>query len=544
MPEMPTYEELLAQNNYLKNHAKYQATQLAEKDKEIKELKKQNKELEINYNWILEQLKLSKRQKFGSSAESIIEGYEQINLFNEAEAERTAFKPEPTVDEVIKKSSKSKKKSIKDRYKNLEVEEIIHTLPDEEKICNNCGSEMSFMRYDISHKIKIIPAKAILEVHKTEVYVCKECDKNGTEGSFKTAKSEPSLIEKSLATPSLVAYILNQKFCLGLPLYRQEQELRRMNIYLSRQTMANWVIAAAKMLKPLYDKLHKKLVERKILHADETTLEVLKLPDRDVPLNAYMWIYRTSRFEECPIVLYDYEEGRSGSYAKEFLRDFSGYLHCDGWGGYDKVENVKRVGCWVHVRRKFYDALKIQADPKDYSTVAGQGFEIIERLFKAEKISPDKPAEISEYSLDKIAEVRKNISTKILDEFFEFCDKSQGVSLPKSLTGTAITYALNQKETLMTFLEDPKLELSNNAAERAVKPFVIGRKNFLFCNTPNGANSSAVIFSIIETAKENGLKPFKYLEFLFENIRLGNDVAELVPWNKNIPNNLKLKSIV
>lgn len=176
MPEMPTYEEILAQNNYLKNHAKYQAAQIVEK--EIKEPKKQNKELEINYNWILEQLKLSKRQKFGASAEAVAEGYEQINLYNKAEAERTAFKPEPAVGEVVKKPKNKKKKSIKDKYKNLEIEEIIHALPDEKKNCDVCGSEMSFMRYDVSHKIKIIPAKAILEVHKTEIYVCKECNKN------------------------------------------------------------------------------------------------------------------------------------------------------------------------------------------------------------------------------------------------------------------------------------------------------------------------------------------------------------------------------
>lgn len=148
---------------------------------------------------------------------------------------------------------------------------------------------------------------------------------------------------------------------------------------------------------------------------------------------------------------------------------------------------------------------------------------------------------MSEYPLERIAEIRKTVSTEILDEFFEFCNKSQGESMPKSLTGAALTYALNQKETLMTFLEDPKLELSNNAAERAVKPFVISRKNFLFCNTPNGANSSAVIFSIIETAKENGLKPFEYLEFLFENIRLGNDVAELVPWSEKVPEKIHIK---
>lgn len=554
MEKKLTYEELLMQNSLLKKQNKYlsehtarvekQNEKLAETQKQLSEENKQLtaeiKQLTINYNWLLEQLKLSKKNKYGASAETVAEEYEQINLFNEAEAERTAFKPEPAAEDVVKKV-RNKKKSVKDKYKNLEVKEIIHTLSDEEKTCVKCGSEMSFVRYDISHKIKIIPAKAILEVHKTEVYACKECDKNGTEGSFKTARSEPSLIEKSLVTPSLMAYILNQKFCLGLPLYRQEQELKRMGIDLSRQTMSNWVIAGARLLKPLYDKLHTDLVSRNILHADETSLEVLNLSDRDKPLNAYMWVYRTSRFEEYPIVLYDYKEGRSGNYAKDFLKGFCGYLHCDGWGGYDKVENIKRVGCWAHVRRKFYDALKIQPDPKDHSTIAGQAFEIIESLFRAERTDPDRPAEISEYSLEEIAEARKNIQPKILDEFFEFCNKNQGGSLPKSLTGTAINYALNQKETLMTFLEDPRLELTNNAAERAVKSFVIGRKNWLFCNTAGGANSSAVIYSIIETAKENGLKPFEYLEFLFENIRMGNDITEFMPWSEKITENIKIK---
>ena len=520
MAKRLTYEELLMQNSLLKKQNKYlsehtarvkkQNEKLTETQKQLSEENKQLtaeiKQLTINYNWVLEQLKLSKKNIYGTSAETVAE-------------------------EVVKKV-RNKKKSVKDKYKNLEVEEIIHTLSEEEKTCVKCGSEMSFVRYDISHKLRIIPAKAILEVHKTEVYACKECDKNGTEGSFKTAKAEPSLIEKSIVTSSLLAYILNQKFCLGLPLYRQEQELKRMGIDLSRQTMSNWVIAGARLLKPLYENLHKNLVSRNILHAGETSLEVLNLSDRDKPLNAYMWVYRTSRFEENPIVLYYYKEGRSGNYAKDFLKGFCGYLHCDGWGGYDKVENIKRVDCWAHVRRKFYDALKIQSDPKDRSTIAGQAFQIIEKLFDAEK---------AEYSLEEIAEAKKTIQPKILDEFFEFCNKNQGVSLPKSLTGTVINYALNQKETLMTFLEDPRLELTNNAAERAVKPFVIGRKNWLFCNTSGGANSSAVIYSIIETAKENGLKPFEYLEFLFENIRMGNDITEFMPWSEKIIENIKMK---
>ena len=476
-----------------------------------------------------------------ASAEKIVADYGQINFFNEAEVERTPMLPEPKIEDVVRKSHKKKKRSTKEIYKNLEVIEKIYELPKEEQVCPKCDSEMTFMRWEIKNEIKIIPAQAQLIVHKKAVYVRKNCDKNGIEGSFKTAESEPSLIEKSLVSPSLMAWIMNQKFCLALPLYRQEQELKHMGINLSRQTMSNWMVAGAKLLKPLYDALHQNLVLRNILHADETTLEVLNLSDRDKPLNAYMWAYRTSRYEDKPIVLYDYEEGRSGNYAKDFLKGFSGYLHCDGWSGYDKVEHIKRVGCWVHLRRYFVNALEVQDDKRDYSTDAGRGFLLIEKIFKTERVNPDKPSEKTKYTEAEIAEIRKTIQPQLLKDFFDFCEEYQGRGLPKSLTGTAVNYALNQKNTLMTFLEDPKLELSNNAAERSVKPFVIGRKNFLFCNTPNGANSSAIIYSIIETAKENRLKPFEYLEFLFENIRAGNDVSEFVPWSEKNPERLKIK---
>ncbi|MCM1525548.1 MAG: transposase [Ruminococcus sp.] len=266
----------------------------------------------------MEQLKLSKKKIYGASAEKIAADYGQINFFNEAEAERTPMLPEPKIEDVIKKSHKKKKRSTKEIYKNLEVVEKVYELSKEEQICPKCDSEMTFMRWEIRNEIKIIPAKAQLIVHKKAVYVCKSCDKNGIEGTFKYAKSEPSLIEKSLVSPSLMAYILNQKFCLGLPLYRQEQELKRIGISLSSQTMSNWTIAGAKLLKPLYEALHQNLVSRSILHADETPLEVLSLPGRDKPLNAYMWVYRTSRNEEHPIVLYDYEEGRAGGLRKRF----------------------------------------------------------------------------------------------------------------------------------------------------------------------------------------------------------------------------------
>ncbi len=548
MAKKPTYEELLMQNSLLKKQNKYLSEHTERVEKQNEKLTEENKllnaeikQLTIDYNWVLEQLKLSKKKMYGASAEKIAKDYGQISFFNEAEAERTPMLPEPKAEDVVRKNNMKKKRGIKDIYKNLEILEKEYDLSDDEKICGKCGSEMTFLRWETKNEIKIIPARAQLIVHKKAVYVCKNCDKNGIDGTFKNAEWEPSLIEKSLVSPSLMAWIMNQKFCLALPLYRQEQELRRIGINLSRQTMSNWMIAGARLLKPLYDALHKNLVSRNILHADETTLEVLNLSDRDKPLNAYMWVYRTSRNEKGPIILYDYQEGRSGDYAKNFLKDFSGYLHCDGWGGYDKVEHIKRVGCLVHLRRYFLNALEIQEDKKDYSTDAGKGFLLTEKIFEAEKIDPEKPAEKSKYSEEEIAEIRKNIQPKLLKEFFDFCEEYQGRGLPKSVTGAAVNYALNQKNTFMTFLENPKLELSNNAAERAVKPFVIGRKNWLFCNTAGGAKSSALIYSIIETAKDNGLKPFEYLEFLFENIRGGNDVAELMPWGGNIPENIKMK---
>lgn len=555
MAKKPTYEELLIEISVLTNRVKYLSEHTervenqnekltADKKKlteENKQLNAEIKQLTIDYNWALEQLKLSKKKIYGASAEKIAADYGQISFFNEAEAERTPMLPEPKIEDVVRKSHKKKKRSTKEIYKNLDVVEKIYELSKEEQVCPKCDSEMTFMRWEIKNEIKIIPAQAQLIVHKKAVYVCKNCDKNGIEGSFKAAETTPSLVEKSLVSPSLMAWIMNQKFCLALPLYRQEQELARMGISLSRQTMSNWMIAGARLLKPLYDALHQNLVSRSILHADETTLEVLNLSDKDKPLNAYMWVYRTSRCEKHPVVFYDYEEGRSGSYAADFLKGFSGYLHCDGWSGYDKVEHIKRVGCLVHLRRYFLNALEVQEDKKDYSTDAGKGFLMIEKIFKAERVNPDKPSEKTKHTEAEIAEIRKTVQPKLLKDFFDFCEEYQGRGLPKSLTGTAVNYALNQKDTFMTFLESPKLELSNNAAERAVKPFVIGRKNFLFCNTPNGANSSAVIYSIIETAKENGLKPFEYLEFLFENIRVENDVAELVPWSEKVSENIKMK---
>lgn len=526
-----------AEKRALRFEEKYKEIELSnkEKDKIIAEKDAEIKQISDEYKFLKEQLLLSKKKIYGASAEKIAEGYEQLNFFNEAEMERAPLLPEPKIEEITyTRKKKSKKNSFAEKYGDLPVEEIIVDIPDEEKLCEKCGEKMTFLRYEIRRELKIVPAKVSVVEYKRAVYVCRNCDKNGTESNFKTAKGVSSLIDHSIASPSIMAWIMNQKFCNALPLYRQEQEFKRMGVKLNRSTFANWMIAGAKLLKPIYDEMHKELVSREILHADETTLEVLKHPKYNGPLNAYMWVYRTSIYEEAPIILYKYEVGRSGDFADKFLEGFKGCLHCDGWSGYDKVKGAQRCGCWAHLRRYFYNAFELQENKKDFSTPAGQALLMIGKIFSVEKLDPKKPAEKSTLSLEDIAVIRKNISKNLAEEFFDFCEKQSSKCLPRSVLGKAISYALNQKETLMRFLNDPRIELTNNAAERAVKPFVIGRKNWLFCNTPSGAESSAVIYSLIETAKANGLDPYAYLEHVFEMLRTGCEVSRLLPWNVKI----------
>ena len=291
-----------------------------------------------------------------------------------------------------------------------------------------------------------------------------------------------------------VKYLRNQTEKAEKKYEQAQSEIKNLTL----QNMANWMIKGANLLRPIYEEMRKELVSKQFLHADETPLEVLNEPDKKPCAKSYMWVYKTGQFEGNPIVLYDYEVGRSGEFAKKFLIGFSGYLHCDSWTGYDKVENAKRCGCWAHLRRYFLNALDVHEDKTDYSTIAGQGLLMIQEIFALEKIDPKNPGEKRKYTLEETAEIREKNSADKIKGFFKFCEENQRRTLPKSLTGRAIGYALNQRKALETFLENPKIELTNNSAERAIQPFVIGRKNRLFCNTPDGADSSAIIYSVIK----------------------------------------------
>lgn len=296
----------------------------------------------------------------------------------------------------------------------------------------------------------------------------------------------------------------------------------------------DWMIKVTdRWLINIYDRMRDYLLLEEILHADETTVQVLKEPGRAAESKSYMWLYRNGR-DRPPNILFEYQRTRASKHPKKFLADFKGYLHVDGYGGYDSIPNITLAGCWSHARRYFDEALKALPKGADQSKLtATQGLEYCNQLFAIERECVNKTPE-------ERHEIRLKRSKPVLDAFSAWLKIQTPKVLPKSALGKAIKYCRKQWHKLIVFLEDGRLEIDNNRSERSIKPFVIGRKNFLFSNTPKGAKSSAVIYSLVETAKENGLKPFEYLKYLFEqlpNIDTTNDeeLDQLLPWSPNIP---------
>jgi hypothetical protein len=316
---------------------------------------------------------------------------------------------------------------------------------------------------------------------------------------------------------------------MGAPLYRQEQDWERKGIPLSRQTMANWLIRATNdWLMPIYDRLKELLLEHQILHGDETTLQVLHEEGKTAKQKSYMWVYRTGCDAKRHIVIFEYQPDRKAIHPVEFLDKFEGYLHADGYSGYHNLKKeITVVGCWAHARRKFDEALKAMPEKDRIGSQALHGLHFCDRLFRIESQLADLPPE-------KRHAQRQKQSAPLIAEFYAWLESATMRALPKTLLGQAAHYARSQRQYLERYLLDGRLEISNNRAERAIKPFVIGRKNWLFANTPAGARASAVFYSLIETAKENGINPMHYLtDVLREAPNLSEDASIdcLLPWN-------------
>ncbi len=505
-------------------------------ENEVAVLKHENEELRAKVKFLEEQFKLSQVQKYGSSSDTV--DPMQLSIFNEAEKLSAQKSEEPDLEEITYKRKKGHSKSRK-TYDDLEVVEVYYEIPEEDQICPKCNHELHEMKVEVRKELTIIPAQVKITHHKRLVYACRHCDQEGIGGTIVKADTPKPVIPGSLASPSLLAFIMDKKYAQAQPLYRQEKAFENFGIDISRQNMANWIVKGAEdWLKPIYDRLHAHLIQEPIIHADETEMNVL---DEKSNKKNYMWLYASAIHGDHQIKLYEYQPSRAARHPKNFLDGYAGFLQTDGYQAYNKIPDVIHVGCLAHGRRKFTDAIK--AAPEDADIAKTKAYEAV-RYFK--KIS-SLEKEFKELSSEERCKKRLEKTKPVLDEFKIWLDAEAKRTLPKSKLGQAISYNLKQWDKMIRFLEDGRVSVDNNHAERAIRPFVVGRKNWLFAKSPKGASASAICYSIIETAKANHLKPFQYLTYLFEllpNIDVGDESAldQLMPWSDAIPENLKRKS--
>jgi len=467
------------------------------------------------YHHLLEQFRLAQHHRFGKSSES---QPAQLDLFNEIEEEvvtESAEDDEQTISYTRKKPTRQRLPA------DLPRTVIIHDIED--KACECCGHELHEMGRDISEELVFIPAKVEVTQHVRPKYACRHCDTQGTSATIKQAPVPASPIPKGIATPSLLAQIITAKYQYSLPLYRQESLFQQWGITIGRRTMADWLIKCATLFSPLYDELRRIMLEQPALHCDETTVKVLDVEKS----TCYMWVYcsgsDTQGTDTLPgIVLYDYQPSRHGYHPVKFLQGYSAYLHTDGYKGYEQTHAVL-VGCWAHARRRFIDAQRIQVKGKKGR--ADLAVSQIQKLYRIEAL-------LNGESAQKKYAVRQEDARPLLNEFREWLDNAATRVSPKTKLGEAISYTLNQWEKLIRYLDDGLLSIDNNRAERAVKPFVIGRKNWLFSASTQGAQSSAMLYSIIETAKANGLVPYDYIAHCLDHLcRNPDDIEPILPWN-------------
>lgn len=429
-------------------------------------------------------------------------------------------------DEVVVHEHTRRKKGRQCIPDNLPRVEVLHDLPEEEKICG-CGCRLSRIGEEVSEKLDIVPAKIQVIRHIRPKYACKECEGVEDDGSaVKIAPPPAQIIPKGLATAGLLAYVLIAKFCDALPFYRQEKQFLRLGIDIPRQTMCNWAMKAAEACQPLLDLLQDDIRDGPLINVDETTVQVLNEPGRSPTQKSYMWVFKGGSAEN-PVIIYQYHQTRSGDVAKLFLDGYEGIVQTDGYVGYDFLDSrfgIIHVGCWSHARRKFVDAKK--AGTKNKIGSADKALSIIRSLYALEKMARQQ-----EMDPDEIYEMRQSQAKPILERFKKWLDKRKDKVPPKSLLGVAINYCLGQWHRLEKYVEDGHADIDNNVVENAIRPFALGRKNWLFSGTPAGARASALIFTLIETAKANNLEPYRYLRYLFEKLPTTppDEICRLLP---------------
>ena len=442
----------------------------------------------------------------------------------------------------MKKKTRRSKPSYDEMFASLKTEQVyVDTLTDDEKRCSVCNTEMIPIGHELI-RIEVVYKKA--ELIRVEyigtTYECPKCKTEEAESQFVKDNGKPALIPGSYASESLVTKVMYDKYVNALPLCRQEKDFEMVGVKISRAAMANWVITCAEnYLNPMVQYMRRKLLERQFLMADETPIQVLKEPERRPESKSYIWLVRTGEDSEVPIILYKYEPSRSGDCITSLLEGHHPdlYLMVDGYSGYNKLKGVNKCCCYAHIRRYFFEAIP-KGQEQDFTNPAVQAVLYCNKLFEYENSYKER-----ELSFHQIYKRRLKDEKPIVEAFLCWAEKqtpTKGSRLDK-----AITYLLNRRDSLMTYLENPKCSLSNNQSERSIRPVTLGRKNYLFSDTQAGADASMLVYSIIETAKANGIHPGDYINHLLEQ-RISNEMSDeeledLAPWSEKVKNILKNK---
>ena len=496
----------------------------AEKDQQIKNLQ--------------EQIEYLTNKLFGKKSEKVVRDVPgQMSLFNEAEMYQDPKVPEDffPIDgpDTQKKTSRKPRKTDSERYKGVTVRKEYLDVAEEDRICPVCGTELQEIGETyVRRELHYVPAKMTVVEYYSKNYACPVC-KNGENTYIIKGSDGNAHLLHGMADAATISWVMYQKFSNSMPLDRQAKDWNQLyGLNITRATLCNWVIQNTQsFLQPLYEYMHRLLVQRKFLMADETPTQVLQEKGRKPQTNSYMWVYRTGEDGEAPVILYHYSETRAGYNAEAFLGKYDGYLMCDGYGGYNRLKYARRCSCWAHVRRYLLDATP-PGMKNDYSIPAVQGRLYVDKLFDTEREIHEKykaPEDIKEARLQK--------ERALLDDFFKWLAKQDPVK--GSRMDKAVVYIRNRKPFLEIYLEDGRCSFSNNLTEQGCKSYVIGRKNWLFNDQPKGAEASAILYSIVETAKRNGVNVYYYLRYLLEElpkdpVPADDYLAGFVPWNESV----------
>ena len=510
-----------------------------------------------------ENFKISQQQRFGRSSEKNIAGqmsladFDEFNIFNEAEASASDDIEEPNLDKTIEKQKAAEEKKKKRKGKpsrkdltGLEVKEQEFVLSESEMVCPECGGPLHFVKKTTHVEIEVEEPKVYVKKYTTSHYACRNCQKND-KGTFVTAPGAPKeLFRNSPASPSVVASDITKKYSLALPFDRIAKDYEQKGIPITKGNMCKWsIMASDRYFSPVVDIMEDTLMHEAAMHCDETFTRVVNQDDKDTSSKPYIWVKTTAEYQkDHPIAIYKYQPGRSDKDCREVLGDYEGYVMCDAYTCYESVLRtsketsapplkIKPVACMVHVKRGFVEALANVSKTDWPKTSAYLATAKIAKIFDIDnKITYSTYEERKEKRLKKLKPA--------MEDFFAWCKKEQELVLPKSKYGEAINYAVNQEEKAMRLFEDGRLELDNNLAERTVKPFVIGRKNWMFHDTVGGAKASCVIYSIVQTAKMNNLNVEEYIKYILEECRgkkslTPNEAKKFLPWSKSLPDYVK-----